>query len=291
MAYDINSALLRLEKNLIDLESARTQVENAVKGSNDLQKVVSEYVGAVESLCTKLKKWDTELDEREGTLSRDIETTIQSLHKSCSQIISTFNSSVNEKTTEFKNQTESEIVKYSQQNDRLDGHIKNLITLRDDIKNAVFEISKIKETIEDISKKFEDSQAKQNDELQNIKSKLSEMPSLVDGAVETIIDKIDVLNRNIKSFLDFTKGKFEEVNGKINGLANDIYSINNQCVAIQSSIQTSFETLKTAIEESEKAIKLEIEQSNNKLNKSSNINRWIIIIGIIILAVLQFVIK
>ena len=113
MPYDINTALQRLEQNLTDLTSARKQVENAVKASNDLQKVVSDYVVAVEALCTKLKKWDTDLGEREGDLSRNIETAINSLQTSCSQIVSTFNKSVNDKTTEFRNKTESEISKFS----------------------------------------------------------------------------------------------------------------------------------------------------------------------------------
>ena len=56
MAYDINAALQRLEQNLKDLSSARTQVENTIKASSDLQKVVSEYVTAVEWLCKRLKQ-------------------------------------------------------------------------------------------------------------------------------------------------------------------------------------------------------------------------------------------
>ena len=37
MAYDINSALERLEKNLKDIDSARQQVEKTITSSNNLQ--------------------------------------------------------------------------------------------------------------------------------------------------------------------------------------------------------------------------------------------------------------
>ena len=42
MAHDINSALERLEKNLSELDSARSQVMQSVNASNDLLKMVTQ---------------------------------------------------------------------------------------------------------------------------------------------------------------------------------------------------------------------------------------------------------
>ena len=50
MAYDINVALERLEKNLQNLQSAKEQVESTVSASAELQKIVSGYVASVKSV-------------------------------------------------------------------------------------------------------------------------------------------------------------------------------------------------------------------------------------------------
>lgn len=47
MAYDINKALERLEKNLCDVDSARKQVEKTVACSTDLQNIVNGYVASI----------------------------------------------------------------------------------------------------------------------------------------------------------------------------------------------------------------------------------------------------
>ena len=47
MAYDINEALLRLETNLKNLDSARKQVEMTVSESQNLQHIVENYVSAI----------------------------------------------------------------------------------------------------------------------------------------------------------------------------------------------------------------------------------------------------
>ena len=64
MPYDINTALQRLEQNLNDLTSARQQVEDTVKASSELQETVAEYVSSIETLCSRLRRWDSDLGER-----------------------------------------------------------------------------------------------------------------------------------------------------------------------------------------------------------------------------------
>ena len=50
MAYDINVALERLEKNLQNLQSAKEQVESTVNSNAELQKIVNDYVTSVKSV-------------------------------------------------------------------------------------------------------------------------------------------------------------------------------------------------------------------------------------------------
>lgn len=73
MAQDINKALETLEQNLKDIDSARKQVEDTIKASNDLQNSVSEYTAAVKSLCISLRQMGTDWDSRGRTILDDFE--------------------------------------------------------------------------------------------------------------------------------------------------------------------------------------------------------------------------
>ena len=50
MAYDINLALERLEKNLQDINSAKEQIEDTINASSQLQNVVNGYVASVNAV-------------------------------------------------------------------------------------------------------------------------------------------------------------------------------------------------------------------------------------------------
>ena len=228
MAYDINAALQRLEQNLKDLSSARTQVENTIKASSDLQKVVSEYVTAVELLCKRLKQWDVDLGGREKSLSETIEECVSLLRLSSEQIVSFFKSSVEETTTVFNEKVDSEITRFAVQNNKLADSVLELNTLRDVIKKATDEIESIKETI-----------------TQNI---LDEKADSTLSALGNISDACKII------------------------------------VAVTSEIKSS---LQSSTEQITKVVKELREESL----KSININRWIIIGGMIVLAVLQLILR
>ena len=100
-APDIHQALEILEKNLKDLESARTQVEKTIKTSNDLQQSVSEYAAAVKALVVSLGQMGSDWDNRGGKILDDFEKKVQDLSK------------------DFSDKTEAEISKFKDQNEAL----------------------------------------------------------------------------------------------------------------------------------------------------------------------------
>ena len=272
MAYDINAALQRLEQNLKDLSSARTQVENTIKASSDLQKVVSEYVTAVELLCKRLKQWDVDLGGREKSLSETIEECVSLLRLSSEQIVSFFFFFVEETTTVFNEKVDSEITRFAVQNNKLADSVLELNTLRDVIKKATDEIESIKETITQISKDLKESQEGQDAVLKEIYKKVETIGALT----QRIDEKIDSLC-HVLNILD------EKADSTLSALGN----ISDACkiiVAVTSEIKSS---LQSSTEQITKVVKELREESL----KSININRWIIIGGMIVLAVLQLILR
>lgn len=276
MPYDINTALQRLEQNLSDLTSARKQVEDTVKASSELQKVVAEYVSSIETLCTHLKRWDADLGNRESSLSHEIENMISQLTTSNTQIVSLFQKSVEDTSSEFSNNTNAEITKFVEQNNKLAERVQELNKLREEIKKSTGEIQAIKESSAQISKDLKESQEGQDVLLDEIKAKVL----ATDTSTQEIITTLGTISQSISTSFNNLSSKCDALTNDIAGLAQLCQSIQSAATAIGSSIQNSTSQLESKINDTKEAI-----------SKAVNINRWIIIAGIILLAILQFVIK
>lgn len=276
MPYDINTALQRLEQNLNDLTSARQQVEDTVKASNELQKVVAEYVSSIETLCTRLKRWDADLGNRESSLSHEIESMVTQLTTSSTQIVSLFQKSVEDTTSEFSNKTNTEVTKFVEQNNKLAERVQELNKLREEIKKSTGEIQAIKESSAQISKDLKESQEGQDVLLDDIKTKVAS----VDTATQNIISSLESLNQSVTSGFDNLSTRTDVIANDIAQLTSLCQSIKNATTAIGTSIQTSTSQIENKINEAKDAV-----------SKATNINRWILIAGIILMVILQFVIK
>ena len=144
MAYDINATLERLEQNLKQLDSAREQVQKTVRASNELQVTVAGYVASIKELVGEIIEWEKQLKGAQVGFSEEIQNTLSELKTSCDKITGAFASSV-----------ESSLKKFSEQNTLLEKRVKDLSTLREEIKSATKEIQSIKETLSDISRSEE----------------------------------------------------------------------------------------------------------------------------------------
>ena len=269
MPYDINAALERLEKNLQDLDSARNQVEQAVKASTDLQSVVSEYVSSVKTLCVGLQAWEASLKAQGESLSRDYEAAIARVNSTCTEIINSFGTVVKQTSTDFKDKTGSIVEKFTEQNRILTERVQDLNALKEDIKKATAEIQEIKESLSQISKDLKESQESQDAVLEDIKQKLEAIPTVISTTAEGINEKLSSIQEKADSISSLLS--------KVNSLGLEIKSVSQQ---IQSTLQSSTESLISSIE-----------SSKNDTAKSININRWITIAAFIILAILHFIIK
>lgn len=279
----INLALAQLEKDLQKINSAKEQVESTVKASTDLQKVVSEYVSSVKELCESLQSWDSDLRTQEGNLSSVFEETIYRVNSTCDEIASSFGSAVEKSCTDFKDKTDNIIEKFTEQNTKLSEHVRNLSNLKEDVDKAITEILYVKNTLLLISENLKELQEKQDVELNDIKVKSEEVNTKVNAiasSAEVIQVKLDSITKCLNDGISLFDRKAETICSDLITLRIDSQSIISASSEIKSSLQLST-----------KEIVASINVLKTESAKSIKINRWILIVGFIVMVALNIVFK
>lgn len=291
MAHDINSALEKLEKNLGELDSARSQVLKSVNASNDLLKMVTLYVTAVKNLADSLEQWESSLIARESELHGDFESAISSIRQRCTEIISAFNADVSKATSEFKTETDKTLERFTEQNDKLAARVEELVSLREQIKKATSEIESVKGSLNEILKELKDSQDEQDASLEDLKQKVSGLNEKIDNSKGLVLQAITRSAQSLSELLNQANGKVDVVLNKADALASNVASLTTICQNIDTLVGSSTNSVTSSINKSKEEIVNAILDSKAEALKSSNVNRWLIVGGIIILAFLQFILR
>ena len=187
--------------------------------------------------------------------------------------------------------------------------------------------SSIKVSINQILKDLNDSQSKQDEDLRVIKEDISNLPTTIKNAETTITQSISNTEKTLSSVLSQIKTDVNACINKGNEITRDISSLQETAGAIQSaiadlsstqsqiitsakdeiitsisekssslnasieSLKATCQTISSSITNHAKELKDEIVAARNESAKASKINRIILIIGIIVLAILQLLIK
>lgn len=263
MPYDINAALERLEKNLQNLDSAREQVENTVNASNNLRQIVRDYIESITELRSNIQNWEEQLKQLQDGLSTRAQDTFAALKTSCDTI-----------SAEFKSSTNDTLNKFSEQNIIFTERVDELITLREVFKSSMSEINTIKDILIELSTIFNRSKENQDQALSNIIGRITELPVTVKGYTDGVARQMDERHREFCQKIDDSITKAEIIIQKLNSLTKTCDNIQKTCNDVKISIDDVKNTVIAHYE---------------SISKSININRWIIIVGIMILAVLHFI--
>lgn len=291
MAHDINSALERLEKNLSELDSARSQVMQSVNASNDLLKMVTQYVAAVKKLAASLEEWESSLSGRESELHSEFGSAIASIKQTCTDIISAFKVDVNKATLDFKKDTGKTLEKFIEQNDKLAERVTELVALREQIKKATEEIESVKSALNEILKELKDSQDEQDATLEDLKAKVTGLNEKIENSKVAVLQAITHSEQSLSAILHQTNEKIDGVSGKADALASNVASLTTICQNIDTLVQSSTNSITSTINKSKDEVIIAILESKAETIKATNINRWLIVAGIITLAILQLVFK
>ena len=208
---ELLASLAKMEESLNEVESARKQVESTVKASSELQKEVKEYVSAVKALCVRLQSWETDLSVRESSISHEYEAAITQINSTCTEVISSFETGIEKTSKDFKSKTESVIVKFSEQNEKLSEKVKELVALQEHIKKATEEIESVKGALNEILKELKDSQDEQDATLDDLKIKVLGLNEKIESSKDTVLQAITQSEQSLSGILNQTNEKIDDV--------------------------------------------------------------------------------
>lgn len=215
----INKALGQLEKDLQEINSARSQVESTVKASTELQKVVSDYVSSVQALCVGLQAWESELRAREGTVSHEYENAISRVNSTCTEIINSFSTVVKQTSTDFEDKAGSIVEMFTEQNKILTERVQDLNALKEDVKKATTEIQEIKASLSQISQDLMASQESQDSVLEDIKQNVLGLKETVTTVASKLSQEISHAKQDLLDTQNLTSSKIDSVSAKADTLA------------------------------------------------------------------------
>ena len=274
MAYDINAALERLEKNLSEVESAKKQVEETIATSESLQQIIGRYSDSLVELNKEITKFIAEVHNYQSLKTSELDTAIKKIMTSCEAVISKFNVDVKTSTDAFNAKCSETITKFGSENNKLAEQVTKLSSLHGALKDATSEIKEIERKLDEIAKNLKDSQAEQDRTLDNIKSSIDALPAKIKSQIVEVINTINVQANDLENKADEIKTSAATAIQKLDTIISVLSETKSLCNGIKSDIAELKKSMDSGLTEVRSAI---------------NVNRWILIIGLIALVALHFI--
>lgn len=274
MAYDINAALERLEKNLSEVESAKKQVEETIATSESLQQIIGRYSDSLVELNKEITKFIAEVHNYQSLKTSELDTAIKKIMTSCEAVISKFNVDVKSSTDAFNAKFSEAITKFGSENNKLAEQVTKLSSLHGTLKDATSEIKEIERKLDEIAKNLKDSQAEQDRTLDNIKSSIDALPAKIKSQIDEVINTINVQANDLENKADEIKTSAATAIQKLDTIISVLSETKTLCNGIKSDIAELKKSMDSGLTEVRSAI---------------NVTRWILIIGLIALVALHFI--
>lgn len=263
MAYDINSALERLENNLKDVDSARLQVEKTIASSNNLQSTISSFVKSLNSLHENVENLIADLERFQTLKKSDLEASVDNFMSSCESAINSFNNGIELSSSAFKAKMDENLSSLQGESMKLATQVKDLMSLKE-ILNSSTNITKgLERKLDTVSKDINQSLKKQDVALSSIKS----IAENTKEKIGTIVSMLEFNFANLNSDAKYIKES-------VNTIISKQTELKTACSKIESELVSTKESTEAIL---------------NNLNKDIKMNRLLIIIGVLILAALQFI--
>ena len=271
MAYDINTALERLEKNLSEVESAKKQVEETIATSESLQQTIGRYTEILNTTNKEISTFVDEVHNYQSIRTKDFNSAIAELKTSCECITNKFTADVKTTTNTFGNKLSETIVEFSSENEKLTGQIKKLILLQDVLYKATKEVNEVEKKVDVLANYLKISQDEQDETLISIKSALEVLPTSAKSYTDAVIENVNNHAKDLQANID-------EISANVSLEIQNLNSI----ISELAKTQTMYNNIKTDM-----AIQKNTLDSNLKTIKTFIIV-WTIIIGLILI-VLRFI--
>lgn len=273
MAYDINAALERLETNLAEVESAKKQVDETIATSESLQQIIGRYSESLSSMGKDISAFIEEIRNYQGNKTSELDLAVDTIKTSCDCVINKFNAEVKLAIKNFDEKLSETIVKFSSENEKLRIQVNKLNSLQDVLNKATKEVNEVEKEVDILATELKTSQDSQNITLASVKSSLEVLPSSVKSHAAAIVEEV-------KNHASDLKTKSEEI---IEDVSKAIQKLDNQ-----NSVLAGTKELCDGIKGDIENLKVSIDAQFELTRSAININRWILIIGLLALMTLIF---
>lgn len=273
MAYDINAALERLETNLAEVESAKKQVDETIATSESLQQIIGRYSESLSSMGKDISAFIEEIRNYQGNKTSELDSAVDTIKTSCDCVINKFNAEVKLAIKSFDEKLSETIVKFSSENEKLRIQVNKLNSLQDVLNKATKEVNEVEKKVDILATELKTSQDSQNITLASVKSSLEVLPSSVKSHAAAIVEEV-------KNHASDLRTKSEEI---IEDVSKAIQKLDNQN-SVLAGTKELCDGIKGDIENLKGSIDAQFELTRSVIN----INRWILIIGLLALMTLIF---
>lgn len=274
MAYDINAALERLEKNLSEVESAKKQVEETIATSESLQQIIGRYSDSLVELNSEISKFILEVQNYQSLKTSELDLAISKIKTSCEGVVIKFNTDVKDSKDAFNAELSETLTKFGYENNKLTEQVTKLNSLHDALDIATSEVKEIEKKMDGIAKVLKDSQGEQDRSLDNIKSSLTSLPANITSQIDGVINTININAVDLNTKADEIEKSIVSAIQKLNTITSVLSETKTICNAIKSDIAQ---------------LKKSMDFGLSEVGSAINVNRWILVIGIIVLIILHFI--
>lgn len=225
MAYDINKALERLEKNLCDVDSARKQVEKTVACSTDLQNIVNGYVASLDSLVQDIEQLINDLTKYKSLKTTELETSIKKIEDACERTMDSFNKMVADASVNFKKKLNAQVEDLVTENNKLSNEINRLDENQEPLEKAISVSNELVKRLSNLSDGVDKYHTEETKSLDSIKA-----------SIATLTKSVNEQQKNFSAEINEQKGKLANIAKQTNEILTIQAAMKNELFEIKSKI-------------------------------------------------------
>lgn len=225
MAYDINKALERLEKNLCDVDSARKQVEKTVACSTDLQNIVNGYVASLDSLVQDIEQLINDLTNYKSLKTTELETSIKKIEDACERTTDSFNKMVADASVNFKKKLNAQVEDLVTENNKLSNEINRLDENQEPLEKAISVSNELVKRLSNLSDGVDKYHTEETKSLDSIKA-----------SIATLTKSVNEQQKNFSAEINEQKGKLANIAKQTSEILTIQVAMKNELFEIKSKI-------------------------------------------------------
>ena len=286
---ELLASLSQLEKELKDVSSARKQVEENNKGVQLIHSDILKSIGNIQDLISRIQGVITHVSESDVTFRTDLNKILDGLShrlegiydlysRQSQDLIQKLNGNLQEIAKNFSNHSDNITTELKDNNEVFSNNLVALNTVLTDLKKSIEIVSSLKNKIDEIKTRLEETHKVQEDKLHNIGEQLN-------SSAQKNVDILSQLSKDLKESQDNQDVDLAQIKNGQNAYTQKIDSLlakskqrDNDISNNQKEILKEFERNK----EASKSIVDKISSFEEIIENKVRVNTWLIIVNLLV---------